>query len=158
MEVCRMISIDSSTKKTALAVFDNGEYKEVNLIDCSTINNMDERFYEMAKLIFNFLEKNKPYIIYMEETVVERNASTQRFLTRLQGGVYAYCMKNDCEFNTIRPTEWRKLVGIEQGKKKREVFKKEAIYLVLKEFGRIVTDDEAEAILIGLAILKKFEM
>lgn len=158
MEVCRMISIDSSTKKTALAVFDNGEYKEVNLIDCSTINNMDERFYEMAKLIFNFLEKNKPYIIYMEETVVERNASTQRFLTRLQGVVYAYCMKNDCEFNTIRPTEWRKLVGIEQGKKKREVFKKEAIYLVLKEFGRIVTDDEAEAILIGLAILKKFEM
>ena len=157
MEVCRMISIDSSTKKTALAVFDNGEYKEVNLIDCSTINNMDERFYEMAKLIFNFLEKNKPYIIYMEETVVERNASTQRFLTRLQGIVYAYCMKNDCEFNTIRPTEWRKLVGIEQGKKKREVFKKEAIYLVLKEFGITVTDDEAESILIGLAIIKKFE-
>lgn len=157
MELCRMISIDSSTKKTALAVFDNGTYKTVNLIDCSSMTNMEDRFESMAKLIFEYLENNKPYIVYMEETVVERNASTQRFLTRLQGVVYAYCMKNDCEFNTIRPTEWRKLVGIEQGKKGRKEFKKEAIALVLKEFGIIVTDDEAEAILIGLAILNKFD-
>lgn len=157
MEVCRMVAIDSSTKKTALAVFDNGNYKTVHLIDCSNLNDMNDRFASMAKLIFDFLEKNKPYIIYMEETVVERNASTQRFLTRLQGIVYAYCMKNDCEFNTIRPTEWRKLVGIEQGKKEREILKKEAIDLVLKEFGITVTDDEAESILIGLAIIKKFE-
>lgn len=153
-----MVSIDSSTKKTALAVFDNGTYQTVHLIDCSNLNNMNDRFEAMAKLIYVFLENSKPYIIYMEETVVERNASTQRFLTRLQGVVYAYCMRNDCEFNTIRPTAWRKVVGIEQGKKGREVLKKEAIDLVLKEFGISVTDDEAEAILIGFAILKKFEM
>ena len=156
MKVCRMVAIDSSTKKTSLAVFDNGNYQTVHLIDCSNLNDMIDRFETMAKLIYDFLENNKPYIIYMEETVVERNASTQRFLTRLQGVVFAYCMKNDCEFNTIRPTEWRKLVGIEQGKKRREVLKKEAIDLVLKEFGITVTDDEAEAILIGLAILNKF--
>lgn len=157
MEVCRMISIDSSTKKTALAVFDNGNYKTVNLIDCSDLNDMADRFASMAEYIYDYLEKTKPYIIYMEETVVERNASTQRFLTRLQGVIYAYCMRNDCEFNTIRPTEWRKLVGMEQGKKGRDVLKKEAINLVLKEFGITVTDDEAESILIGLAIIKKFE-
>ena len=34
-------------------------------------------------------KKQSLFIIYMEETVVERNASTQRFLTRLQGVIYA---------------------------------------------------------------------
>lgn len=157
MEVCRMISIDSSTKKTALAVFDNGIYQRVDLIDCSNLNDMDDRFASMAEHIFEYLEKNSPYIIYMEETVVERNASTQRFLTRLQGIIYAYCMRHNCEFNTIRPTEWRKLVGIEQGKKNRDKLKEEAVNLVKYKFGIEVTDDEAEAILIGLAVLNKFD-
>lgn len=152
-----MIAIDSSTKKTALASYDNGIYKTVDLIDYSKNKNMDDRFPMMAKSIFEYLEKNKPVIIYMEETVVERNASTQRFLTRLQGVIYAYCMNNNCEFNTIRPTEWRKLVGIEQGKKTRNELKEEAIALVLKEFGIEVSEDEAEAILIGKAVLNKFE-
>jgi Holliday junction resolvasome RuvABC endonuclease subunit len=152
-----MISIDASTNKTGLAIYDNGIYKEVDLIDCSEDSKMDSRFQEMAKRVYRYLEEKKPYILYMEETVVKRNASTQRFLTRLQGVIYAYCINNDCEFNTIRPTEWRMLVGMEQGKKNREELKAEAVAMVLDKFGIAVSDDEAEAILIGLAVLEKFK-
>lgn len=55
-------------------------------------------------------------IVYIEETVVLRNAHTQRFLTRLQGVVYAWCMNHGCEFNTIRPTSWRKAINLSTGK------------------------------------------
>lgn len=155
MEKCRMISIDSSTKKSAYAVFDNGEYCTSHLIECEE-ENMDQRFKTMSLNLIHILEANKPDIIYIEDTVVPRNVQTQRFLTRLQGVVYGYCAINNCEFNAIRPTEWRKLVGIDQGKKKREELKQEAIGLVKKLFKIDVNDDEAEAILIGWAAIKLF--
>ena len=151
-----MLAIDSSTKKTAYAVFDNGEYKESKLIDLEKDKNMDSRFEAMSLSLINALNEYKRIIVYIEEAVVVRNAQTQRFLTRLQGVIYGYCILNQCEFNAIRPTEWRKLVSIDQGKKKREELKQESIKKVEEEFGLTVNDDEAEAILIGIAAIKKF--
>ena len=57
----------------------------------------------------------------------------------------------------MRPTQWRKLVGINQSKKKREILKQEAISLVKELYQVESNDDEAEAILIGLAEIKLFE-
>jgi len=151
-----MVSIDSSTKKTGLAIFDNGQLTENKLLDYSYDTNMDSRFKKMSVVIIENLCNLDPDIIYMEETVVNRNVSVQRFLTRLQGVVYGYCIMNDCEFNTVRPTEWRKLVGLDQSKKKREELKKSAIEMVAKEFNINVSDDVAEAILIGKAAINRF--
>lgn len=66
-------------------------------------------------------------------------------------------MQETCEFDTLRPTQWRKLVGIDQSKKKREILKQEAISLVKELYQVESNDDEAEAILIGLAAIKLFE-
>ena len=157
MKFCRMISIDSSTTSSAYAIFDNGVYKKSSLIICS--GDMDERFKEMSLSFLKIFNKYKPDIIYIEDTVVPRNVQTQRFLTRLQGVIYSYCILNDCEFNTIRPTEWRKLVGITQGKKKkRNDLKNEAINLIKEKFNMDVNDDEAESVLIGLAVINKFTL
>lgn len=151
----RLISIDSSTKKSAYAIFDNGTYIQSELINLEKIRNMDERFMQMSLQLINILIKYQPEVVYIEDTVVPRNVQTQRFLTRLQGVVYAYCVMNGCEFYTIRPTVWRKLVGIKQGKKKRDELKEAAINLVMDKFGMQVNDDEAEAVLIGIAAIKQ---
>ena len=150
MKKYRIISIDSSTKKSAYAVFDNEKYVRSKLLMCNA-KNMDERFKRMSLSLLDVLYNQKPDVVYIEDTVIPRNAQTQRFLTRLQGVVYAYCVMNGCEFHTIRPTVWRKLVGIMQGKKKRDELKQDAIDLVLDKFGMKVNDDEAEAVLIGIA-------
>ena len=150
----RIISIDSSTKKSAYAVFDDENYTMSELIVCNE-KDMDERFKNMSLNLLNILSNQKPNVVYIEDTVVPRNVQTQRFLTRLQGVVYAYCVMNGCEFQTIRPTVWRKLVGIIQGKKKRDELKKAAIKLVMDKFGMIVSDDEAEAVLIVIAAIRQ---
>ena len=150
----RIISIDSSTKKSAYAVFDDENYTMSELIVCNE-KDMDERFKNMSLNLLNILSNQKPNVVYIEDTVVPRNVQTQRFLTRLQGVVYAYCVMNGCEFHKIRPTVWRKLVGIIQGKKKRDELKKAAIKLVMDKFGMIVSDDEAEAVLIGIAAIRQ---
>ena len=116
---------------------------------------MNNRFEKMSLGLINTLNRLKPDIIFIAETVVLRNAQTQRFLTRLQGVVYAWCITNNCKFNVIRPTVWRKLVGIKQGKNiKREQLKQESIDYVKTKYNIDVNDDIADAICIGDAALK----
>ena len=153
----KLLCLDSSSNKTGIAYFLNGQYKDHCLLDCSKQKNMDMRFEDMSKELWKTLDKYKPDIVYIEETVVLRNAQTQRFLTRLQGVVYAWCMNHNCEFNTIRPTSWRAAIGIKQNKNiKRDQLKEQAIQYIFDKYGINVTDDEAESICIGDAVLKMF--
>ena len=155
---CRFIAIDASTKKTALSFFVNGELKAVKLIDCSIIGNEEERVELMSRLLFRWLEKAQPMIVYIEDTVVTRDAKTQRLLTRIQGVVYTYCILHECEFNTVLPTVWRKYAGLNQSKGvARKDLKRQAVKTVNERYGLDVSDDEAESVLIGDGVLKMFD-
>lgn len=166
-----MFSIDSSTKKTGVTVWRNARYEETYLIDydessydkedpikplCKT---MDTRFPLMCKDLIALLNKYQPDIIYIEENVVTRNMDTCRFLFRLQGVIYGWAVQHNCEFNTVRPTEWRKACNFKQGSKiKREELKQQAIQYVKNLLGITVTDDEAESICTGMYVLKLFHI
>lgn len=153
----KLLTIDSSTNKSGVACFYNGKYNAHHLLDCSKDKNMDIRFKEMSRKLWRILDIYKPNIVYVEETVVLRNAQTQRFLTRLQGVIYAWCINHDCEFNTIRPTSWRKHLSFSQGKNiKREQLKEQSKKYVLEHYKLNVGDDEADAICIADAVIKMF--
>lgn len=152
---CRLVGMDSSSKSSGMSIWEDGILKEYKIVKCDE-KDMEHRFNHMSLSLWNELENCKPSVLYMEETVVVRNPQVQRFLTRLQGVVYSWCMLNNCEFNTIRPTQWRKLAGINNSKKKRPELKLEAINLVKEKYKIEANDDVAEAILIGEAALNKF--
>ena len=152
------MSIDGSTQKTGIAYFCNGKYVEHVLLDFSKDKNMENRFESMSKEIWKILDGYRPNIIYIEETYMANNPQTSKILTRLQGVVYAWCFNNNCEFNTIRPTSWRKQLNFQQGKNvKREQLKKQSLQYVLDNYRLEVTDDEADAICIADAVLKIFK-
>lgn len=154
----KLLTIDGSTQKTGIAYFCNGKYVEHILLDYSKDKNMENRFESMSKGIWKSLDTYRPNIIYIEETYMANNPQTSKILTRLQGVVYAWCLNNNCEFNTIRPTQWRKQLCFIQGKNvKREQLKGQSIQYVLDNYGLEVTDDESDAICIADAILKMFE-
>lgn len=143
--------------KTGIAYFCDGEYKTHHLLDFSKNKNMEDRFESMSKGIWEILDKYRPNIIYIEETYMANNAQTMKILTRLQGVVYAWCFNNKCEFNTIKPTSWRKLLNFAQGKNiKRTELKKQSVKYILDNYNLEVTDDEADALCIADAIIKKF--
>ena len=152
-----MVSIDGSTQKTGIAYFCNGKYVEHILLDFSKDKNMENRFESMSKEIWKMLDDYRPNIIYIEETYMANNPQTSKILTRLQGVVYAWCINNACEFNTIRPTSWRKQLNFQQGRNvKREQLKKQSLQYVLDNYGLEVTDDESDAICIADAVIKMF--
>lgn len=151
----KVITIDGSTQKTAIAYFYNGKYKEHQLLDFSKDKDIFSRFESMAKNLWELLDSYNPNIIYIEETYSSVNPQTTKILTRLQGVVYAWCMNNKCYFNTITPSQWRKQLKFTQGKGvKREQLKKQSIKYISDKYNLSVTDDEADAICIGDAILK----
>ena len=153
----RLITIDGSTQKTGIAYFCDGKYVEHVLLDFSKDKNMENRFESMSKAIWQKLDEYRPNIIYIEETYMANNPQTSKILTRLQGVIYAWCINNSCEFNTIRPTSWRKQLNFQQGKNvKREQLKKQSLQYVLDNYGLEVTDDESDAICIADAVIKMF--
>ena len=157
MNDIRLVSIDGSTQKTGIAYFCNGKYVEHILLDFSKDKNMENRFESMSKEIWKMLDDYRPNIIYIEETYMANNPQTSKILTRLQGVVYAWCINNACEFNTIRPTSWRKQLNFQQGRNvKREQLKKQSLQYVLDNYGLEVTDDESDAICIADAVIKMF--
>ena len=157
MNDIKLVSIDGSTQKTGIAYFCNGKYVEHVLLNFSKDKNMENRFESMSKEIWKILDGYRPNIIYIEETYMENNPQTSKILTRLQGVVYAWCINNACEFNTIRPTSWRKQLNFQQGKNvKREQLKKQSLQYVLDNYGLEVTDDESDAICIADAVIKMF--
>lgn len=153
----RLVTIDGSTQKSGIAYFCNGKYVEHVLLDYSKDKNMEIRFKSMSKAIWQKLNEYKPNIIYIEETYMANNPQTSKILTRLQGVVYAWCFNNDCEFNTIRPTSWRRHLNFQQGKNiKRQQLKEQSITYVLENYKLEVTDDESDAICIADAVIKMF--
>ena len=157
MNDIKLVSIDGSTQKTGIAYFCNGKYVEHVLLDFSKDKNMENRFESMSKEIWKKLDDYIPNIIYIEETYMANNPQTSKILTRLQGVVYAWCFNNDCEFNTIRPTSWRKQLNFQQGKNvKREQLKIQSIEYIKNNYGLEVTDDEADAICIADAVIKMY--
>ena len=152
----RLCTIDGSTQKTSITLFINGLYKDHVLLDYSKDKDIIGRFEDMSKGIWEILNAYHPNIIYIEETYMARNPQTTKILTRLQGVVYAWCMNNLCEFNTILPSQWRKWLGMSQSKMKREQLKEQSVQYVLDNYEKLVTDDEADSICIGDAVIKKF--
>lgn len=156
----KIISIDASTRHTAISIFDNKKYVGTENVICD--GDINKRFYEMIIRINSLLEVEKPDLIIIEEMVVERNVDTQRFLTRLQGSICLFSALNNCEVIFIRPTEWRKLSKLneyareifpEKKKLKREDFKVAAMKYVNKMFNLKLGEDESESYLIGMAFL-----
>lgn len=151
----KLVTIDGSTQKSGVAYFVNGKYQTHKLLDYSKDKKMDSRFESMAKGLWLTLNEFNPDIIYIEETYTARNPQTTKFLTRLQGVVYAWCIKNSCEFHTILPTQWRKVLSFKQSRgTKRDELKKQSIQYIQEKYNLTITDDEADALCIADAVIK----
>lgn len=156
---CKLISMDTSSNSTGVAIFVDGILSRHFLIDIKKIKNTDERINAMIKEIYKVIENEKPDIVVTELTVVTRNAQAQRNLTMILGAIYGKCIENNIWYHSYRPTEWRSLIDTDKKPKgrKREDYKEWSIELV-RDFYKLdyCSDDISDAILIGRAYVNKF--
>lgn len=153
-----LLSLDTSTKDTGCAIYVNGNYTTSEFIDASGIKNSEERMKEMIHRLYNLIDNLSPSIIVTELTSVMRNPDTQRKLTMVLGAVLGKCIENDIAYYSYRPTEWRSLVKDEKEKlpRKREELKQWALDKCNALGYKVTDDNQAEAILLGLAYVKQW--
>lgn len=150
----KILSFDQSTIKTGYAIFDDTDLILHGVIDLHKCNDAYEREQMMRIKIKNLIKDCKPAVVVMEGISVRVNPQTAIMLGRLQGHIESLSWDFNADSYIYMPTEWRKIDGIKQGRIPRKELKAQAILFVEDCFGISVTDDEAEAIAIGVAYLK----
>lgn len=144
--------LDASTTATGVSVMIDGELTYYTLIKISSYKEKDaeKRIKMMLKSICEVLNQYELDAVYMEKAICKGgNVDVTIKLAYLSGGMDLYCIQRDIEFHNPLPSEWRKVVGISQGRGvKRETQKAEAIKAVKDTYGIDEGDDVAESVLI----------
>lgn len=146
--------IDASTKATGICVMkENGEliYHTLISINARKEPDAEKRIKIMLIKICEILDQYDIDAVYIEKAIGKGgNVDTVIKLAYLSGGISLYCIQNNIEFHNPRPPEWRKIVGISQGRGiKRDVQKAEAVKAVKDIYGIDEGDDVAESILLA---------
>lgn len=150
--------IDASTKATGVSIMRDGELIYYTLITIDSKKEPDayKRVNEMLIKICGILDQYDIDAVYMEKAICKGgNVDVTIKLAYLSGGMSLYCIQRDIPFRNPTPSEWRKVVGISNGRGiVRSVQKAEAIQAVMDEYGIDVGDDIAESILICRSAFK----
>lgn len=130
---------------------------DYGLIDLHKNTDSELRLKDMAQHIWQLLETNKPDIIVIEKLNVGRNLQATRLLSKMIGVVYCYSILNpDVFYFEIQPSQWRKQLGMQSSKRKRDEYKQLSIQFIKEHFNIEVTDDVSDAICAGIGYIKMF--
>lgn len=155
----KFVSIDSSTNKTGMSLFINGELQESKLIDLSK-GKMEtgERINVMGANIIMLLSQWDPDIVYIEVPQGHgKNVLLVRMLSEILGIARGWCIDNSRHFEEVAPSVWRSLLGFKQGTStKRTDLKRESVEYVRKKYNILVNDDVADSICIGNAMIERY--
>lgn len=152
----KILSLDTSTKVSGYAVYDDNDLIYYSSIDKSSIKDSELRMMAMVSGIFILMQQYKPDVVVIEEMVVPRNPQTQRMLTMILGAVYGQCIQAGIHYCSLRPTQWRAAVKYAKEKlpRKRDDLKVWSISKVNDLFNISGIDDNiSDAILIGQAYI-----
>lgn len=160
-EKCRTISLDTSSSKSGWAYYENGKYINSGVIDLNTNEckkkykgNSEQRVKDMCLGLLELLGKSQPDIIVVEKLNVSRNINATRILAKIIGCVYSYAITHNCFYYEIQATQWRSQLDMQSGRKRRDELKQLSIQYVKDNLGKVVCDDEADAICAGLGYIK----
>lgn len=151
-----VISFDESTTSTGYAIFINGELKDYGAF-IEKSKNVLERVSNIMNNIRDLIEYYSPTDVAIENVQITMSAPTARSLMGLQFMIELLCYQNNIPYTLIRPSSWRKSLGLSNSPKlKRVDKKKETIEYIKNKYGiDEKIDDICDAIAIGESYIKE---
>jgi Holliday junction resolvasome RuvABC endonuclease subunit len=155
-----LLALDQSTRCSGYAVFEDGEYICSGVVDKSKSNlDTHERSFEMARDLWRVIKKYKPDHLVIEDVQNQSNTKTVIILSRLQGMLIGYAEAHKVKTHILLPSQWRSALKFKQGPKvKREELKQQSADFIKEQYGFNLSEDENEAICIGVAAHKIFDL
>ena len=143
----RVIAFDQATENFGLSIFDDNQLVFYSLYTFS--GDVVSRLTKIKKFITEIvLPIWQPDYVVMEDIQYQYGAVlTYKILAMLLGVIEVACNEAHVKYEVVSPNVWRKYAGT-AGKSRREE-KMLSVAVVKEKYGVKVTDDVAEAILIG---------
>lgn len=148
-EIIKILALDQSTKVTGYSTWQDKSLKEYGLLTANPKEkNPIERMREMYTKIVELINTYEPDFVVFEDVQFQNNYGTFQQLSQLQGILMALLFEKDIGFMTVEPTKWKSFCGVKG--RKREEQKANCIQMVKTKYKIDVTEDEADAIGIGI--------
>ena len=143
----RVIAFDQATENFGLSIFDDNQLVFYSLYTFS--GDVVSRLTKIKKFIAEIvLPLWQPDYVVMEDIQYQYGAVlTYKILAMLLGVIEVACNEANVKYEVVSPNVWRKYAGT-AGKSRREE-KMLSVALVKEKYGVKVSDDVAEAIMIG---------
>ena len=90
-------------------------------------------------------------MIVFEDVRILKNTHVTVMLAEILGAVIGKCVDIGIQYESFAPASWRSKHGLQKAGAKREELKQMSVDKVRELYNSDVTDDEADAILIGAA-------
>lgn len=148
----RIIAFDQATEHFGLSIWDNNELVFYSLYNFT--GDLVSRLVKIKQFIQEIVINSwKPDFIIMEDIQQQHGAIvTYKILSMLLGVIEVTCKENNIKYETVSPNVWRKYAGT-CGKNRKEE-KLLSVAIVREKYNVSVSDDVAEAILIGQYAVK----
>ena len=155
LENPKIIAFDQSTKATGWAVLkkDTSEIVEYGVLKPKGETN--DRIRQTVKQCLWLVDEFEVSFVFIEGIYSKLNPKVFEILAKLSGTLEIMLEEKGYFVNVVKPSEWRKRVGIKN--RKRAEVKKEAIQMVSDIYGIDASEDEAEAILFCRAFCEQEE-
>ena len=154
----RILALDQSLQTTGWAIFDNQTltcFHHWNIASNRPIELRLNEIWSNLNVLAGKESEDHFDKIYFEDIQMQRgNAATFKQLAYVQAAIMMWCYNNNYKFEIMPASHWRKVIkdnfGVIFGRSRADQ-KAAAQAFVEKKFQVKATEDEADAILIGLA-------
>lgn len=153
----RTIGIDNATKNMGISVFDGNELVYYTVLKFSS-PILEERLLRIYRLMTEviILEWEPDFIVLEDIQMQNKQYAAFKALAMLLGILTVILEDNEISYDIVKSSVWRSAFSITGKIRSRQ--KIEAIKKVKEMYRIVVTDDSAEAILIGKYAVKKLNI
>lgn len=153
----RILALDQSSKVSGYAVFEDGTLKDYGHFTC-TSDDIAIRLMNIRQQVENLIDKYNITEMVIEDIQLQEgvgnNVATFKLLSEVFGVITELGAEKDISTAAVLAIKWKN--GLKFRTRRREEQKREAQETANLLFGVKATQDEADAICIGVYYLKTF--
>lgn len=155
-ENLRVLALDNAMNRCGWAIIENNQPIAHGTHATSASNNI-EKISEVKQWFLHLMKTYDVDVIGLENVFYQGNPQTLIVLSMLLGVLAVTSYEEKQVLYIFSAGEWRSITGIKPQKRARDNYKQMAQQKVRTDYGMQVSQDTAEAILIGIATEKKYK-
>ena len=147
----RLLALDQSSKITGWAIFADGKLEKFGKIELDN-PDLGVRLFQLRERIHKLIEENDITEIVMEDIQLQQNVQLFKTLAEVFGVLYELFTELKIKNSAVLASSWKSTLGIKG--KDRPAQKRNAQQYIINTYNVKPTQDECDAICIGLHSIK----